>query len=131
MKKLSVILVATLYFAVSSGMIVNMHYCMNRFTSADFSLSADKNQCGQCGMNKATSQGCCHDEVKLIKLQDDQNRSSLLSFDFASLPLPAIVPSRFLVTSFINGDETIHHPVYSPPLISQQDAHLQNGVFRI
>ena len=131
MKKASVILLAILYFAVSSGMIVNLHYCMNRFASADFSLVSGKTQCDKCGMYKAKSHGCCHDEVKLVKLQDDQNRESGVLFDFSVSRLLATVPSPYIVTSFFNADETNHHKIHWPPLLSQQDAYLQNCVFRI
>jgi hypothetical protein len=131
MKKVSVIVVAVLYFAVSSGMIVNLHYCMNRFASADFSLVSGKSQCDKCGMHKTNSHGCCHDEVKLVKLQDDQNKASLVSFDFNSFQSIAITPSQFIITSFYNADEINHHQEHSPPLLSKQDTHLQNCVFRI
>jgi len=131
MKKTTVFILAVLYFAISSGMIVNLHYCMNRFTSADFSLATDKNLCDKCGMDKSTSHGCCHDEIKLVKLQDDQNRSSAVLFDFSGIQSQAIVPSLFIVTSFYNADETNHHKVISPPLLSRQDRYLQNSVFRI
>ena len=131
MKKVSVILLAILYFAISSGMIVNMHYCMNRFSSADFELAGSKKQCETCGMNKAKSHGCCHDEIKLVKLQDDQNRQSLGSFDVSVFQAVAIVPSQFIVTSFYNADETNHHKDYAPPLRNRQDANLLNCVFRI
>jgi hypothetical protein len=131
MKKISIIIAAVVYFAVSSGMIVNLHYCMNRFASADFSLVSGKNQCGKCGMHKAASQGCCHDEIKLIKLQDDQHKAPFVSFDFALFQGATVVPSQFIITPFYNADETNHHQQHSPPLLSLQDTYLQNCVFRI
>ncbi|MES1220029.1 MAG: hypothetical protein ABUT20_31290 [Bacteroidota bacterium] len=131
MKKASVIILAVLYFAVSSGMIVNMHYCMNRFASADFNPASGKKECGICGMHKAKSHGCCHDEVKLVKLQDDQNKASVVAFDFTSFQSIAIIPSIFIATSFYNANETNHCREHLPPLLSMQDTHLQNCVFRI
>ena len=131
MKKAAVLILAVLYFAISSGMIVNLHYCMNRFTSADFSLATDKSHCDKCGMDKSTSQGCCHDEIKLVKLQDDQTKASTVLFDFSGIQSIATIPSLFIIASFYNADETNHHKVHSPPLLSRQDTHLQNCVFRI
>ena len=121
---------AILYFTISSGLIVNFHYCMDRFTSFDFS-PVSKSECGLCGMNKTESKGCCHDEVKFIKLQDDQNKTAQVSFDFASVQSIAIVPSVFIVTSFYNADEINHHVDHSPPLPAQQDLQIKNCVFRI
>ena len=131
MRKITVIAIALIYFAVSSGIIVNLHYCMDRFASADFSLSALKNKCESCGMHKTASQGCCHDEVKLVKLQDDQQNTIQASTVFSTPLLPATIPSVFIVTSFCNGDETRHRLDHLPPLLSGQDIHLQNCVFRI
>ena len=128
MKKAAVFILAILYFAISSGMIVNLHYCMNRFTSADFNLTADKNLCDKCGMDKTTSHGCCHDEIKLVKLQDDQNRASAVLFDFSGIQSLAIIPSLFIVTSFYNADETNHHKVISPPLNSKLNSVLPVAV---
>ncbi|MCW3117311.1 MAG: hypothetical protein JWM28_1393 [Chitinophagaceae bacterium] len=131
MKKVSVVILAILYFAISSGIIVNLHYCMNRFASADFSLVSGKFQCGECGMQKTKSHGCCHDEIKLVKLQDDQNKSSQVATGIAFLQAVAMTPSEFIVTSFYNADEINHHKEHSPPLLSRRDTYLQNCVFRI
>ena len=131
MKKITVIIIAVLYFAVSSGMIVNLHYCMNRFASADFALNKTESKCNMCGMHKAKSHGCCHDEVKLVKLEDDQNKSAQVSFDFAAFQSIAIIPSQFIVASFYNADEANFNTDHSPPLLNQQDIQIKNCVFRI
>jgi hypothetical protein len=131
MKKISIVIVAVLYFAISSGMIVNLHYCMDSFTSADFNPVGSKNECGICGMDKEKSRGCCHDDVKLVKLQDDQNKTSQDSFDFNVFQTIATIPSQFIAASFYNADEINCHPDHSPPLISQQDIQIKNCVFRI
>jgi len=131
MKKISVIILAFLYFAISSGMIVNLHYCMNSFSSADFNPVTSKKACDTCGMDKEKSHGCCHDEVKLVKLQDDQNKSSQVSFEVASFQSIAIIPSQFITASFYNADIINDHPDHSPLLLTQQDIQIKNCVFRI
>ena len=130
MKKASVSILAVLYFAISSGMIVNLHYCMNRFSSMDISFVL-KDECGICGMDKGKSHGCCHDEIKLVKLQDDQNKTAQIAFDFTSVQSIAVLPSEFISTSFYNADETNHQVDHSPPLFNQQDLQIKNCVFRI
>ena len=131
MKKISVIIVTFLYFAISSGMIVNLHYCMNSFSSADFNPVTSKKACDICGMDKEKSHGCCHDEVKLVKLQDDQNKTSQVSYDITSFQSIAVIPSRFIAASFYNADEINDRPDHSPPLLTRQDIQIKNCVFRI
>src|SRR5258706_5153299 len=128
MKKISVAIIAFLYFAISSGMIVNLHYCMNSFSSADFNPVTSKRVCGICGMDKEKSHGCCHDEVKLVKLQDDQNKSSQGSFDIAALQSIAAIPSQFIAASFYNAVILNDHPDHSPPLPTLQDIQIRNCV---
>lgn len=132
MKKIAVIILTVIYFAVGSGVIVNTHYCMNRFASADFGFAASQQECGKCGMHKDKSQGCCHDEVKLVKIEDDQNKSLQLAFDFTAVKAITTIPSLFIATSFYNdNEEGSHHTDHSPPILNQQDTYLQNRVFRI
>jgi hypothetical protein len=130
MKRITIISLAVLYFTISSGLIVNFHYCMDRFMSYDFN-PLSKNECGICGMEKAKSKGCCHDEVKLIKLQDDQNKASQISYDFANVQATSILISHFIVTSFYNADELNHQADHSPPLQFPEDLQVRNCVFRI
>jgi hypothetical protein len=130
MKKITVSIIAVLYFTISSGLIVNLHYCMNRFISFDLN-PVSKNECGICGMDKSKSGNCCHDEVKFIKLQDDQNKAAQVAFDFTAVQSFAILTSQFITTSFYNADEIKHHVDHSPPLLSLQDLQIKNCVFRI
>jgi hypothetical protein len=130
MKKVTVLIMAILYFTISSGLIVNFHYCMDRFTSFDFNAVA-KNECGLCGMDKTKSKGCCHDEVKLIKLQDVQNKTVQVAYDFTSVQYVATITSQFIIASFYNTNEEKDQIDHSPPLLSRQDLQIKNCVFRI
>ncbi len=130
MKKAAVLILAVFYVAISSGMIVNLHYCMNRFSSADIGF-VTKDDCGICGMDKSKSHGCCHDEIKLVKLQDDQNRTMQVAFDFTSLQSVAILPSLFISTSFYNADQVSHQIDHAPPLLTQLDFQSTHCIFRI
>jgi hypothetical protein len=66
MKKITVAILAVIYLAVSSGVAINVHYCMGKVASIDLMHSNEK--CGKCGMK--TSGGCCKDEFKIVKLND-------------------------------------------------------------
>ena len=130
MKKLLVSIVLLSYLALSTGVMVNFHYCMNRLASTEF-FAAETKECPKCGMHIETSHGCCRDEVKIVKIDDDQKTNAVISFDFPSFAAPVQKPSEFIVNSFYNTGDERHHQNHSPPLLSAQDTYLQNGVFRI
>jgi hypothetical protein len=130
LKKGIVTILAVLYFAVSSGVVINMHYCMNRFDCAVLGAKAS-DRCSKCGMHTNKSKGCCHDEVKLIKLQQDQKLSDFL-YVLQNVSPVISIPSVFIISPLQHAREVIsfntNHP---PPLYKEQDTYLQNCVFRI
>lgn len=75
MKKFAVICLALLYTVLTSGFTVNVHYCMGQIASVKWHTPADE-ACGICGMTK--KHGCCQDEVKFCKVQEDHQSPVLL-----------------------------------------------------
>ena len=130
MKKIILFIVLVSYLAVSSGIVINFHYCMNRLASTEWFAMTGK-RCGKCGMNMRKSHGCCHDEVKVVKMADDQKLTLSISFEHSSTDLIAQVPSAFIATSFYNGKEKENSDNHPPPLLSARDAYITNCVFRI
>ncbi len=130
MKKLIVSIALMCYLLVTCGVIINSHYCMNRLASVHlYEKSVDV--CGRCGMDTHESNGCCRDEVKVVKLEQDQNKIAIASYDIPTLEAVVIIPSDFICTATYNIDEPHHFHNHSPPLLSAQDTYLQNSVFRI
>jgi hypothetical protein len=128
MKKTVSVILILFYFAVSSGVAINLHYCMNRFDSLQ--LGAVKSEvCGKCGMHTEESNGCCHDEVKIIKLQDDQQISHI-HFQFSSFEALADNHQPDFAEQLIFNAAYSSVNNHSPPL-SKQDTYLVNCVFRI
>lgn len=69
MKRLTSILLALIYIATTSGIVINTHYCMGEV--AGVALGASNNAtCGTCGME---NEGCCHDDLLVIKLTDNHH----------------------------------------------------------
>ena len=130
MKKLIASISLLCYLAATCGVIINSHYCMNRLASVHL-FEKSTAVCGGCGMETRKPGGCCHDEVKVIKLQQDQNNTPIVSYDISSLEIMVSVPSNFIVASFYNIDEQRHFHNHSPPFLPAQDTYLQNNVFRI
>jgi hypothetical protein len=130
MKKLVVFTVAVCYLAVTCGVVINFHYCMDRLASTTLFVSQGK-KCGRCGMETHQSNGCCRDEMQIVKMEEDQNKTTVAAYDIPSFEAPGITPSAFITAGFTNPHVRHHFHNHSPPLLSEQDTHLQNSVFRI
>ena len=98
MKKLIASISLVFYFVATCGVVINSHYCMHRLASVHlFEKSA--NICGRCGMDTYELNGCCHDELKLIKLEADQNKIPIASYNIPSVEVMVSVPSDFFVAN--------------------------------
>src|SRR5689334_14166172 len=128
MKKLLASFTVVVYFAFACGVLVNFHYCMDRYDS--YSLyKAASDWCPKCHMHTG-DRGCCHDEVKIVKLQDD-HQTSHFSFDLKNLNAGYATAPEFLSVVPVSVDLTLYKIDHSPPLLSRQDIYIQNRVFRI
>lgn len=87
--------------------------------------------CGKCGMKMHKAKGCCHDETKVVKLQQDQNTMPGTLYEIPAIKQLVVLPSDFIVASFYNFFGQRHFQNHSPPLLQEQDIYLQNCVFRI
>ena len=129
MKKLFTISIALIYFAVSSGIIVNMHYCMGKLAS--WAIGNDNSKsCGKCGMEKRNKGGCCHDEHKFVKSSIDQktgeaNIDYVKAFMTVALDFP-----EFNVISFPSTSER-SYAVHDPPLHHGISIYILNCTYRI
>lgn len=116
--------------ALSSGLTLNVHFCMNQVQGVSF-FTTDEHQCGSCGMQQEESGGCCHQERLLVKLIQDQFPPHFIQVSIAPasafvLPLQKSLP--------INGDRLlvfVGHQVPHPPDILSTPLFLRNRVFRI
>lgn len=128
MKKILASILLILYVSISSGVVINLHYCMNKLDSAKLGM-AKSDSCNRCGMPTEEANGCCHDELKIIKIQDAQ-KVSQLNYDSHTLQVDLIPQSELFEQYVISADQVIFSENHSPPL-SKQDTYLLNCVFRI
>lgn len=128
MKKVAAAILLLVYFTVTTGFTVSVHYCMNKKVSVDLGYSV-KDDCGKCGMNIEKSGGCCKDDVRVVKMQTDHNPAKIVTPDF-SLHLPPAAfsgdPDAFLFSSTANA-----YPLPHGPPLNGQDTYLRNCVFRL
>ncbi len=126
MKKLQAIFLVVIYLSVSSGVVMNFHYCMGKI--AEITLGKTQaNKCGKCGMENT---GCCNDEVKVIKLQDS-HQAAHVQAEISSLPALNEVYHYPLSWSFTSLSSVSHLKNHSPPGYGEPALCIKNCVFRI
>ena len=130
MKKAVVAIWLVIYLAVSTGVLVSDHYCMNRLASTKL-FSATSKTCGKCGMTTERSHGCCRDEWRIVKMDDDQRLSLLADWKLEMPALPAIQWMDTQSSLFALATHPTLAGNLPPPPLHRQDTYLQIGVFRI
>jgi hypothetical protein len=130
-KKVFILMIAFLYLTVSSGLAMNIHYCMGKVASVTFGNEQDHNDgnCSKCGMNK-TETHCCNDETEFIKLTDSQQFNYLLELIQGSSMLPPVETIALQVSEQGNSMEPFID-YFSPPPPTLNKVYLALNVFRI
>ena len=128
MKRFLVTILTLIYFTASSGVVVNIHYCMGKVNSVKLQTLAEKS-CA-CGKMKIPSKKCCKTELKVVKLEDAQ-KASYADFAIHTPVTPLVTALSFIQTPFYNAQNFVQPDGHSPPLLSKQHTYLQNCVFRI
>lgn len=118
-----------MYMAVSSGIAMEIHYCMGDKAGVDFyKKSSDK--CGRCGMTNDEKAGCCSDDHKFLKIHDSHQKAVnaidyTLQLEMLRVALPTFnwtLPER---------ESVAHVNNHAPPDIPTLPARILHGVFRI
>lgn len=127
MKKAFIAILAIIYLGITSGVVINLHYCMGKVASVEYGFVEDK-PCSICGME--SKHGCCHDEYKIVKLDDSHQLSKANYGFFKSL---VIVPRQQSLTASVLLLQDRHDfaPHHSPPDPDDKPLYLVNRVFRI
>lgn len=127
-KKFIVAILAFLYLGVSSGIAMEIHYCMGKKAGVDF-FGSGSDKCGKCGMTEKKN-GCCNDEHKFYKIDDLHKKASNdLGFE-----APVIVFANNLpLYDFLVETEPVQNTInnHSPPIYSRPSACILNCIFRI
>jgi hypothetical protein len=102
---------------------------MNKFHSWELG-SSEKEKCGKCGMTSKKNSSCCHDEVKLIKLQQDTLTAKSTIFSFA-MPELVLVTTAYILHPFTSYQSVNSLSLKGPPILSDQEVYIRNCVFRL
>lgn len=106
--------------------MVNVHYCMGAVASVSYGHEAP-DSCGKCGMQEKA--GCCHSELKVIKL-DDEHQQAVKAAQLAQVAELPVVYFELLVADYSSRNNFVN-AYHSPPDQRVNAIYLHSGVFRI
>ena len=134
MKKLLIFTLAMVVLLSSSVVMMNMHYCMGKFTGSSISFSYNSAaHCNTCGMEKKSNgkKGCCHDSKTLLKNSTDQKLVNT-ECRLAKIYPIALLNSNYQITAveFLSTRSNSFIPS-SPPLIQRPPIFIRNCSFII
>lgn len=128
MKKVMLSILTIIYMTVSSGVAMDIHFCMGKRTGVD--LYAQSNTtCGRCGM-KEKKGGCCNDEHRFYKLSDAHkivNNEHKFTFSFITHNILPAYPGSYPL--FFN--KPVISIIPSPPGDPQLPLYISHCIFRI
>ncbi|MBL7720616.1 MAG: hypothetical protein JNK98_01335 [Chitinophagaceae bacterium] len=132
MRKSLALIVAIVYLSTTTGATIHMHYCMGKL--ADWGLGHNRSKtCGNCGMEKSEEKdnGCCKDEQKFVKNDNDQKTAEALVITFASQVIDLPI-EYFSVLDIPVSSVTEKHPVsHAPPRSNGVAVYIRNCSFLI
>ena len=132
MKKFLVFILAVFYLCTSTGATIHFHYCMGKFVN--WNLRNNQNEsCGRCGMklsHQSKNNGCCKDEYKQIKNDNDQKLPQTNHLLIQPVYIaPPTYQSAFLFISHSTISEASE--VSNAPSRSWVSIHIRNCIFMI
>ncbi|MBL0357122.1 MAG: hypothetical protein IPP72_09660 [Chitinophagaceae bacterium] len=128
MKKIIVAILAFLYLGVSSGIAMEIHYCMGKKAGVELFGSGNE-KCSKCGM-KEKKGGCCNNEHKFYKLNDShKNVSNDLSFETPVVFIEHFYPAYHFQMASDPLISTVNN--HSPPEYASPSACILNCIFRL
>ena len=81
MRQFLVVILSALYLFTTTGANFHLHYCMGKLSDWSVFDQKELKTCGECGMEKNGESGnnCCTDEMKILKIEDDQKGNSFFT----------------------------------------------------
>lgn len=130
MKKFLVTLLMLLYLIPAVGVNLSAHFCGQELASVNHPVTeADKCLCGMQPMKKS----CCEDKQLQFKIDDNQQKTELLSPKFSNpFHIQFSIPSILEIPFVFQSIENPNHSLYNPPnLFYKRPIYLLNNVLRI
>lgn len=119
---------AFVYMAVSSGIDMELHYCMGDMAGMEL-YGSSNDKCGKCGMTEKET-GCCHDEFRFYKISDSHktvsNDINFKASEFAVVNDYSLYNWQMPVKKAFAAANN-----HSPPGNTEPSASIMNCVFRL
>ena len=128
MKKVSLILLISIYALSSFGIGIKQFYCCGKLKSTSISFIEDNKQ--KCGKGNEKS-GCCKTKYQSFKVKDthiaaDANTNPVKYFSEA-----IVFNSSFEIMGGIQHQIVVNHPGHAPPLHYSLPLYIFYSVYRI
>ena len=130
MKRLLTLFIALIYLVMSTGFVMNSHYCMGKLSSIEIGRSEVK-KC-ICGMriDSTKKNKCCHSKIDVVKLEDS-HKSTTSTIVFANI-IEAVLPQFYVEPVLFTNKYTENQYLKKlPPNLNEQDTYKRIGVFLI
>lgn len=128
MKKSLIILFASVYLVLASGLSISLHYCGGKLK--EISLFSSGNEDGCCGTKKK-SKGCCNEKSAFIKVKDNHfggNNVKVFNSPIKSIPAPVFNQLFQVQNADIPYTALNYH---SPPVLYDNPIYLKHRVLII
>lgn len=101
MRRFLAFILIFLYVGVSTGVVINYHYCMNKLTEVSLVMTDQHFSCSNCGSDDSKD-GCCSDEVKAMRISIYQNLTERISLNSSFMYVVAVLydMQSILLTNF-------------------------------
>src|SRR5678816_1901529 len=126
MKKTVALILAVMYLGLTSGLAVNIHYCMGKVSEVQLDNYREKS----CKCDKKSSMPCCNHQYELVKVNDaHQQAAANISIKTPEIDLHAFdnLMALLALPQALREANVAH----VPPLLTPPDIYIQNCVFRI
>lgn len=127
MKKILIILFASLYAILATGANLNLHYCGGKLKKISLFNTNEKGCCG----NKMKSKGCCKDKGSVLKIKDNHKTNSSVKVPAVGYKLNTILPSFLVINTSFFTESVFSSYSNFPPVVSTNPLYLKNRILLI
>lgn len=129
MKRIAVILFASLYLISASGIAIGNFYCCGKLKATYLFSHHDYGK--DCKSDKKVP-GCCDTKTVVVKVKDSHSPSQQLKSFTNDFSIQLFAIAHLINDIFLSADESpLFASIHAPPLISNQPVYLSVCNFRI
>lgn len=131
MKRLAIIFMSLYYLLITSGFVVNVHYCMGSFAGVEWGADAHSDVCSKCGMEE--NDFCCKTDQQHYKL-DSEHQPSFANFLIAVDVVDDVVALPFyqdFLSPLLTDKAVLSNLYHAPPDPKLNEVFLYHCNFRI